>query len=99
MFEVDVSEEQIRAEREKARVLRKQSWWKNRVAQGVCHYCGRRVPPQELTLDHVVPLARGGRSSKNNCVPACKACNTNKRDLLPMEWQEYLKGCNDSASS
>lgn len=92
MFEVDVSEEQIRAEREKARVLRKQSWWKNRVAQGVCHYCGRRVPPQELTLDHVVPLARGGRSSKNNCVPACKACNTKKRDLLPMEWQEYLKG-------
>jgi 5-methylcytosine-specific restriction endonuclease McrA len=94
MFEVDVSEEQLRAEREKARALRKQSWWKNRVAQGVCHYCGQRVPPQELTLDHVVPLARGGRSSKNNCVPACKGCNNKKRDLLPMEWQDYLKSFN-----
>ncbi|NCO52979.1 MAG: HNH endonuclease [Deltaproteobacteria bacterium] len=92
MFEGDVSAEQLRAEREKARALRQQNWWKNRVAQGVCHYCGQRVPPKELTLDHVVPLARGGRSSKNNCVPACKTCNTKKRDLLPMEWQEYLEG-------
>jgi len=91
MFEVEVSEEQLRAEREKARALRKQNWWKNRVAQGICHYCGQHVPPKELTLDHVVPLARGGRSSKNNCVPACKTCNTKKRDLLPMEWQEYLE--------
>lgn len=91
MFEIDVSDEQMRAEREKARSLRKQSWWKNRVAQGVCHYCAQQVPPKELTLDHVVPLARGGRSSKNNCVPACKSCNTKKRDLLPMEWQEYLE--------
>jgi len=92
MFEGDISAEQLRAEREKARALRQQNWWKNRVAQGVCHYCGQRVPPKELTLDHVVPLARGGRSSKNNCVPACKTCNTKKRDLLPMEWQEYLEG-------
>ena len=92
MFEGDVSAEQLRAEREKARALRQQNWWKNRVAQGVCHYCGQRVPPKELTLDHVVPLARGGRSSKNNCLPACKTCNTKKRDLLPMEWQEYLEG-------
>jgi len=38
MFEGDVSAEQLRAEREKARALRQQNWWKNRVAQGVCHY-------------------------------------------------------------
>ena len=83
-------EEHIRRERTKARALRKQNWWKNRIARGRCHYCGRRCPPQELTLDHIVPLARGGRSTRGNCVPACKECNTRKQTLLPVEWDEYL---------
>ena len=91
-------EEQIRREREKARELRKQSWWKNRIAQGRCHYCAAQVPPKELTLDHILPLARGGRSTKGNCVPACKSCNNKKRDLLPLEWQEYLDNLGRSAS-
>jgi len=86
----EVTEEQIRREREKARLLRKQGWWHNRISQGECHYCGGQFPPKELTLDHIVPLARGGRSTKGNCVPACKECNNKKRDLLPLEWQEYL---------
>ncbi len=89
-FLTEVTEEQIRREREKARALRKQGWWRNRIAQGRCHYCGQQVAPKELTLDHIVPLARGGRSTKGNCVAACKECNNKKRDLLPLEWQGYL---------
>jgi 5-methylcytosine-specific restriction enzyme A len=88
---IDVDEEQIRKERQKARELRKQNWWKNRIAKGVCHYCGKSVPPKELTLDHVVPVARGGRTTKGNCVPACKDCNNQKKNLLPMEWDKYLQ--------
>ena len=49
------------------------------------------VPPAELTLDHVVPLVRGGHSNKGNCVPACKECNSKKQHLLPIEWDEYLQ--------
>jgi 5-methylcytosine-specific restriction endonuclease McrA len=90
-FDVDVDDSFIRREREKARALRKQNWWKNRIAKGVCHYCGKEVPPKELTLDHVVPLARGGRSTKGNCVPACKECNNQKKNLLPVEWDDYLR--------
>lgn len=86
----EVTDEQIRREREKARSLRKQGWWQTRISQGQCHYCGGLFASKELTLDHIVPLARGGRSSKGNCVPACKECNNKKRDLLPIEWQEYL---------
>ena len=86
----DIDEARIRKERAKARELRKQRWWQNRIAQGVCHYCGEKVPPKELTLDHIVPLARGGRSTKGNCVPACKECNNHKKNLLPVEWEEYL---------
>jgi 5-methylcytosine-specific restriction endonuclease McrA len=86
-----VSEEELRRERQKTRELRQSQWWKNRIAQGVCHYCGARVPPKELTLDHIVPLVRGGKSTRGNCVPACKACNSRKQSLTPVEWAEYLE--------
>ncbi len=90
-FYIEVDERQIRQEREKARALRKQNWWKNRIAKGICHYCGKSIAPKDLTLDHVVPVARGGRTTKGNCVPACKDCNNQKKNLLPMEWDEYLQ--------
>lgn len=90
-FFIQVDDATIRREREKARALRKQNWWQSRIAKGVCHYCEKDVPPKELTLDHLVPLARGGKSSKGNCVPACKDCNNRKKNLLPLEWDEYLQ--------
>ena len=86
----DIPEETLRRERQKARDLRRSQWWRNRIANGVCYYCGRKFAPAVLTLDHIVPLVRGGRSTRGNCVPACKECNTRKKDLLPTEWQEYL---------
>ncbi len=90
LFFSDTPPEQIAREKAKARELRRTQWWKRRVAVGVCHYCGRRFAPAELTMDHVVPLARGGRSVRSNVVPACKDCNTKKRYLLPVEWAEHL---------
>ena len=88
---IDVDEATIRREREKARALRKQGWWQTRVSKGVCYYCAQTVAAKQLTLDHIVPLARGGRSTKGNCVPACKECNNQKKNLLPLEWEEHLQ--------
>ena len=85
-------EEYLRRERAKARELRQSQWWKNRIAKGLCYYCGAQMSPKELTLDHIVPLVRGGTSSRGNCVPACKSCNNKKQSLLPIEWAEYLEG-------
>jgi 5-methylcytosine-specific restriction endonuclease McrA len=45
-------------------------------------------------MDHVVPLSRGGRSTKDNLVTSCKECNNKKKTLLPMEWEEYLESMN-----
>ena len=84
-------EAQIRRERHKARDLRQSQWWKRRCAKGVCYYCAQPTAPRELTMDHVVPLARGGKSTKSNLVPACKTCNTQKKQLLPIEWEAYLE--------
>ncbi|MDL1975716.1 MAG: HNH endonuclease [Deltaproteobacteria bacterium] len=77
-------------ERQKARVLRQSEWWKRRLARGTCHYCNRSFPPSELTMDHIAPIVRGGKSTKGNVVPACKECNTRKKYLFPVEWEEYL---------
>jgi 5-methylcytosine-specific restriction endonuclease McrA len=90
-FIIEISDEEIRREKEKARALRKTRWWKNRVARGVCHYCGGAFPPSELTMDHLVPIIRGGKSTQGNVVVACKECNNRKGYLLPLEWEEYLE--------
>ena len=91
-FLVTTSPEAVRREKEKARKLRKTQWWQSRIAGGKCHYCGRRVPPRELTMDHVVPLIRGGCSTRGNVVPACKTCNTRKKYHVPLEWGDYADG-------
>ncbi len=82
------SDEEIRRERAKARELRQSQWWKRRRGRGICHYCGRKFPPSELTMDHLVPLIRGGRSTKGNLVPACKDCNSRKKHQLAWKVEE-----------
>ena len=80
----------LKKERAKARQLKASQWWKRKRAGGVCHYCKGLFSPKELTMDHVIPIARGGRSEKFNLVPCCKMCNTKKRQMLPAEWDEYM---------
>jgi len=89
-FAYDLNEADVKRERRKARELRATQWWQRRLAKGVCHYCGRATLPNDLTMDHVVPIARGGKSTKGNVAAACKECNNAKKQLLPMEWEQYL---------
>jgi 5-methylcytosine-specific restriction endonuclease McrA len=50
--------------------------------RGTCQYCGAR---DHLTLDHVTPKSRGGKSSWDNLVTACQRCNSQKGDQTPEE--------------
>jgi len=86
-FVPEVTDDYIKTERQKAKALRKTRWWQKRISSGRCYYCGKRFRPEELTMDHVVPLVRGGRSIKNNLVPACKECNRRKRYRLGFEFE------------
>ena len=86
-----ISDLDIRREKEKARRLRRSAWWMRKIQKGLCYYCNRKVGMSNLTMDHVVPMSRGGKSRKGNIVPACKECNNTKKYLLPIEWDEYLK--------
>jgi 5-methylcytosine-specific restriction enzyme A len=90
-FYDEISDQEIRREKEKARELKRSSWWLRRIQTGVCYYCSKEVGRTNLTMDHIVPLSRGGQSRKGNIVPACKECNNKKKYLLPIEWEEYLQ--------
>jgi len=84
-FLVEVSDAEMRRERQKARELRRSQWWKRKVSSGVCHHCGGKFAPADLTMDHLVPVVRGGKSTKGNVVPSCKPCNSARRHSLPFE--------------
>jgi 5-methylcytosine-specific restriction protein A len=90
-YAYDLGEEDLKRERRRARELRESQWWKRRLAKGICYYCSRPSPPKNLTMDHIVPISRGGKSTKGNVAPSCKECNNAKKQLLPMEWEQYLK--------
>lgn len=53
-----------------------------------CAYCGDRKP---LSVEHVVPLVRGGRHAIGNILPACVSCNCSKRHRFLIEWQRDLR--------
>mgnify|MGYP001627262624 CR=1 FL=1 len=93
-FIPDVTQEQIKAEKQKAKLLKNSSWWRKKISKRRCYYCGKEVPENELTMDHVIPLIRGGKSVKSNIVPACKECNNKKKYMLPIEWKQYMQSLN-----
>lgn len=84
-IEINKDPKHVNRERQKAKELRKSSWWKNELAKGICHYCGKKFQPEELTMDHVLPVVRGGKSNKGNIVVCCKQCNNDKKYLTPAE--------------
>jgi 5-methylcytosine-specific restriction endonuclease McrA len=51
--------------------------------QFTCAYCGLRGVP--LTIDHIVPRSKGGKSVFENCVACCRPCNTKKGARLPRQ--------------
>lgn len=55
-----------------------------KLNRGPCFYCGAK---ENITVDHVVAIARGGVDGIGNLVSACKSCNSKKRQLTIMEWR------------
>ena len=87
-----VDDHVIRAERNKARELRRSRWWQKKTSSGTCYYCGKKVGIKALTMDHIIPLSRGGRSTRDNLVPCCKTSS------LPVEWEEYMQHLSERSS-
>jgi len=52
---------------------------------GICYMCGNSPKGWQLTLDHVIPLVRGGSHTPSNLRVACRSCNARKGDKLLTE--------------
>ena len=84
-YSIEVDQKHLISQRERARKLRKTQWWKMKLNQGICYYCELKFPISELTMDHIVPIARGGLSTRGNVVVAWKKCNNEKKLEIPAE--------------
>ena len=58
---------------------------------GHCAYCGRLILPQEMQIDHIVPLANGGTNDFSNLHPACPLCNIFKGSRTLKSFRRRLK--------
>lgn len=90
-FYIPASQKHIKKERAKAKILRQSGWWKNEKAKGTCYWCKQSFVVSDLTMDHKIPISRGGFSNKGNIVPCCKECNSEKQSKTEVEWKYFFK--------
>ena len=57
---------------------------------GKCALCGRKLVYDDMTLDHITPLAMDGEDNVNNLQGTCKACNLFKGSILPDDFMERI---------
>lgn len=93
-FFAPASAEHQKREKAKARELRQSQWWKGQLARGICYHCEQRFHPSELTMDHLIPIVRGGKTDRKNCVTSCKDCNSKKgfKTRAEMEMEKLKPG-------
>jgi len=53
--------------------------------RNTCQYCGKKLSMCQITIDHVIPKAKGGITSFSNCVVCCKPCNSKKGNMTLSE--------------
>lgn len=58
--------------------------------EGKCAICGRFVPFDEFTVDHIIPLAKGGNNELKNLQCTCQTCNLIKQDILPEDLMDKI---------
>ncbi|MGZ8432828.1 MAG: HNH endonuclease [Candidatus Binatia bacterium] len=75
--------------------IKKHLWFKQ---NGLCAYCGEIMlhkggisSPNYPTIDHIIPLSKGGKNSMKNTVLACRECNQAKADSLPIAAEPIKK--------
>lgn len=59
-------------------------------SKGVCAICGKFIPHKEFTVDHIIPLAKGGTNDISNLQASCGVCNKIKTDILPDDFMNKI---------
>jgi hypothetical protein len=59
-------------------------------SQGCCAYCQIYIGKENLVLDHIVPVTKGGGTTMSNVTPACRECNLSKKGMTLEEWKSRM---------
>ena len=67
---------------------RKTIWAKS---NNLCAHCGKRTPPNQQTVDHVIPIILGGGNDSRNLMPLCNHCNRSRAsgEINPLTYYRY----------
>ncbi len=57
----------------------------------VCCYCAIPLTPATATLEHLQPLSRGGKHTRENCRLACEPCNSRRGTMDPVEFRQHVR--------
>ncbi|WP_133965165.1 HNH endonuclease [Eubacterium limosum] len=63
---------------------------------GHCAYCGCKIEYNEMQIDHVIPLRRGGADTVENMLPACRSCNHYKSTLDLEDFRKMIEKMPDT---
>lgn len=66
-----------------------QEHWKP-GADNYCFYCGQKIPRKFRSIDHLMPISRGGTHDEDNLVLCCRQCNNAKSDMMLAEFVEFV---------
>lgn len=71
-------------------------WQKNHLIAkygAICYLCGEMFKKsKDITIDHWIPLSKGGEDNVTNYRLACKICNKIKADMTPEQFREFQSG-------
>lgn len=75
----------------KRRTITPQERWKVYTRDaGTCQICGRQLQFEEMTIDHIIPLASGGTNQISNFQCSCYSCNQFKSNFIPREFYDMI---------
>lgn len=63
--------------------------------KGHCAYCGKKIEYDDMTIDHIAPLSKGGSNDLANTIPSCQLCNNQKADRSIEEFRAFLENIGD----
>lgn len=62
-----------------------------KMYDGHCAYCGNKISYEEMQIDHIQPLALGGKDELSNMFPACRSCNKYKSTYTVEKFRKALE--------
>lgn len=63
--------------------------WKELYSANNCYYCGKKIEGRDKTVDHKIPISKGGTNARENLVMCCQSCNSHKNNRTESEYYEW----------